>query len=361
MLLNTQTAARKTIIPKAKTSWTSRFAAFACGAYLLAIVAAAVVLWTLSDQWWPATVLLFAPRWVLSLPLIVLVPLAAVFHRKSLVVLGVAGLVLTAGLLGYCYSLDGTSRSKPEAGVRLLSCNIHRSQLDVEAFKKLIDTVSPDAIVLQDWTSSHEELLFGDSRWHTRRDGELFLASRFPIVRTTQLLSPPKEQPGFTVRYGAAAAYELLTPSGPITLVNLHLASPHEALQAMREGDESFAEQLAFNSRQREAEAAAVTDFLETVTGPAVVAGDFNTPRESPVFRKNFGNLQNAFSEKGRGFGMTHVSRTSSVRIDHVLVTRDLDVRECWLAEAAGSPHRPMITDVVPELTATLKSVSTEP
>ena len=361
MLLNTQTVRRTTTLPKAKRSMASMLVAVTCALYLLVTIVLALLIWTLSDRWWPATVLLFAPRWTFATPLLLLVPIASVFHWRSLISLGLAGAVLAFPVLGYCYSLDGGSTEKDATSIRILSCNIHRQQLDAESFRQLIEATSPDVIALQDWSSKHEEVLFGDSAWHTQRDGELFIASRFPISRTTQVISPPTEQPGFKVRYGAAAAYQLLTPDGPITLVNLHLASPHEALQAMREGNSSFTEQLAFNTQQREIEAGTVADYIEAQNGPVVIVGDFNTPRESHVFRDHFGNLLNAFSAKGRGFGLTHVSMASSVRIDHVLVNQALNVRECWLADAAGSPHRPVVTDIATDQTATLKSVSTEP
>ncbi len=360
MLLNTQAARKTTTIPKVRRSWATMFVAGTCLAYMAATIALAAVIWTLSDRWWPATVLLFAPRWAYATPLVLLVPIAAVFHWRSLVSLGLASAVLAFGVLGYCYSFSGGSTAKDATSIRILSCNIHRQKLDAERFKQLIESTEPDVIALQDWSSKHEEALFGDSKWHTQRDGELFLASRFPIMKTTQVISPPSEQPGFTVRYGAAAAYQLLTPDGPITLVNLHFASPHEALQAMRGGNSTFAEQLAFNSKQREIESVAVTDYVEAQSGPIVLVGDFNTPRESPIFRTHFSKLDNAFSEKGRGFGWTHVSMASSVRIDHVLVAGGLDVRECWLADAAGSPHRPVVTDIATDQTATLRSVSVE-
>jgi len=48
-----------------------------CIIYLLALGAATYAIWNLGDRWWPATVLIFAPRWTLALPLILLLPAAA--------------------------------------------------------------------------------------------------------------------------------------------------------------------------------------------------------------------------------------------------------------------------------------------
>lgn len=361
MLIRTQTLPRTHTIPKARRSWSAFIVGVMSVAYLLGLGGAATALWTLSDQWWPATVLLFSPRWVLALPMLLMIPLAAVFHRKSLIPLGLGGTVLAFPLLGYCFSTAGISKERSVDALRVMSCNVHRQQLDVARFRELITETNPDVIALQDWTSDHEDELFAGGDWHTRRDGELFIASRFPIASTSNLLTPPPEKPPFNVRYGAAVGYELLTPDGPITLVNLHLASPHEALQAMRAQDVTFVEQLQYNSQLREAEAGAVSDYLQSIQSPAIVVGDFNTPRESPIFREFFGSLTNAFSKTGTGFGMTHISRASWVRIDHLLASEQWNVRECWLGEATGSPHLPIIGDFALDRTAHLQKAQGEP
>src|SRR6478672_2044357 len=53
-------------------------------------LAAVLCLWALlhaGDLWWPATLLMFSPRWLLALPPALLAPAAAAFRRRSLGVL----------------------------------------------------------------------------------------------------------------------------------------------------------------------------------------------------------------------------------------------------------------------------------
>ena len=69
-------------------------------AYLVAIGLAAALLWGLSDLWWPATILLFGPRWVLLLPLAVLVPWAVAKDRALLLPLGLAVAIGVGPLVG---------------------------------------------------------------------------------------------------------------------------------------------------------------------------------------------------------------------------------------------------------------------
>src|SRR5690349_12382789 len=81
-----------------------------CWAYLAAVTLVAVVMWTEGDVWWPATVLLFAPRWIVLVPLVPLVVAALVLRRGRLPVLlsAVVALVPVMGLrLGAARLLPG--------------------------------------------------------------------------------------------------------------------------------------------------------------------------------------------------------------------------------------------------------------
>src|SRR3954471_17308893 len=143
------------------TFWASIF-------YLLSLLAVALMLWQYADRWWPATVILFAPRWVMTLPMLLLVPLAAIYSRKSLIVLTAATALLVWPIMGLRYSTDHATDNKT-AFLRVITCNVHRQQLDAVEFKSLIDQMLPDVIALQDWSSVHQSELFGDGAWRCRR------------------------------------------------------------------------------------------------------------------------------------------------------------------------------------------------
>jgi endonuclease/exonuclease/phosphatase family metal-dependent hydrolase len=188
--------------------------------------------------------------------------------------------------------------------------------------------------------------LFGTGSWNTRRDGELFIASRYPIAaaRPIKLNEPPAEQ--WKARLGAAAYYRLITPIGPVSLINVHLSSPHAALDALRAFDPTVPQQLDYNTRCRMSESATIQSFANNLGEPVVILGDFNTPRESAVYKQYWNTFTNAFTSDGFGFGSTHVSAKSSVRIDHILLTPGWAARDCFLGQAAGSPHKPLVADL---------------
>ena len=70
------------------------------GAYLVGMVIAAGLLWQYSDRLWPATTLLFGPRWLLALPLLGLVPLALAWDRPLILPLAAAAAVVAGPIMG---------------------------------------------------------------------------------------------------------------------------------------------------------------------------------------------------------------------------------------------------------------------
>jgi vancomycin resistance protein VanJ len=332
------------------TTWPRRAArrlvAIVCLSYVLGLAVAAALLWTLADRWWLATALSFAPRWTMATPLILMVPLALLWHRWSLVTLGVAGAVLLWPIMELQISWHGAEDDGHAPLLRVMTCNIHRQQLNAAEFDAVLDDLRPDVVAMQDWTSADQSKLFPPGTWNTRRDGELFLASRFPIIQAQAI--PLREPPpvDFEIRLGAAAYYRVLSPLGEVSLINLHLSSPHAALQALEHLDPTSPEQLAYNSRCRDSESASIEQFTDTLDDPVLIVGDFNTPMQSILYRTYWGHLSNAFSAVGFGFGTTHSSTTSSVRIDHILYGAGWRARTCWIGPAVGSPHRPLVADL---------------
>jgi vancomycin resistance protein VanJ len=317
-----------------------------CLAYLLALSAVAAVLWTLADRWWPATILSYFPLWILVMPLFLLAPAALRWQRRSLFMLLAAAVVLVWPIMGLQIGLHATPDDGHTPFIRVMTCNMHRHQLSVPEFRTVLENVRPDVVALQDWLSADRDKLFPPDTWNTRCDGELFLASRYPIIEAESipLVEPPPVK--FLTRPGAAAYYRLLTPLGEVNLINLHLSSPHAALNEVRAFDPTLPEQITYNSRSRGMESASIEQFADQLTGPVLIMGDFNTPMQSVLYRRYWDRFTNAFSAAGFGFGTTHFSTTSSLRIDHILFGSGWRARACWVGPEVGSPHRPVVADL---------------
>src|SRR6185437_17115075 len=114
--------------------------------------------------------------------------------------------------------------------------------------------------------------------WHTQRVREIFLASRFPIVRfqSLHLESIPGKDDVEMPRYaGSAVCFDLQTPAAIVHVLNLHLASPHTGLTAFATHPGLGVWKLKNNATRRVNESLVVTQFLSTLSGPVILTGDF--------------------------------------------------------------------------------------
>src|SRR5947208_834208 len=79
--------------PQPEGSRRGRAVSWLCWLYVLLLVSVWALVVTASEEWWPATLLMFLPRWIWGLPLAALSLLAA-WRRPRLLWLLFAGAVL---------------------------------------------------------------------------------------------------------------------------------------------------------------------------------------------------------------------------------------------------------------------------
>jgi endonuclease/exonuclease/phosphatase (EEP) superfamily protein YafD len=315
----------------------------ACWGYLAVVVALWLVMRTVGDRHWVGTVMLMGPRWPYTLPLILLWPWVLLARRwKLAMVPAAATLGVLTMVMGFRVAVPSSPRESADRGeLRLMQCNIHRQNLDAARMGEYIDSVSPDVVALQGWSDVHKGSLFADG-WQVRREGELLLASRFPIGRITVLKLA--DEPGVPLgEQGSAALFEIRTPRGTVNLISLHLASPHAGLNEMWK---DHGEKLAGNVTRRWRESERVRELADGVQGPLLLCGDFNTVGESPIFREKWGSFADAFKECGAGFGYTYLINHTQLRIDHILAGESLRFERCWVGPDVSAAHRPLVADV---------------
>ena len=100
------------------------------------------------------------------------------------------------------------------------------------------------------------------------------------------------------------------------------------------------------NTEIRGIEARLAREWVTTGSGPLLVLGDFNTPVESAFFRDQWGDLADAFSVAGVGFGITKHNGWIGARIDHVLASDEWHVDRAVVDTQQLSDHSALIVDV---------------
>ena len=336
-----QPAASRTVPWYQYASW---LVALGAWGYLFAVASLWILLWGFADRWWFATVIQYGPRWVWAVPLLVLLPAVLFFRRRCLAVVLASLFIVFGPVMGFCVSWGGLSPSDSSGTVvRVLSLNVGGG-LDANAFSDLVKKTSPDIIAIQEsWIDEDFKAQLGPGWYTGKRVARMGLASRFPIGETKVL---PRRPFG---GYGALAVrYKLLTSNGPVYFLNLHLATPRHALEHVLSAWWRGAESVDGNTEIRRRESEATVALLDKVEGPVLIAGDFNMPIESAVYRRYWSKYSNAFSTAGLGygysFGQTRKFRRW-VRLDHLLSGPNWRVRRCWVGPSVGSDHWPVIAD----------------
>lgn len=311
----------------------------ACGLIFFGVL---ILFWLLAWQyeaWWPATIFLFAPRVFLVIPWLILVLfgfwLPSWLSWSTLIV----SVIPLWALVGFNIPQGAVANSTDKNGtIRVMTCNMHSCRIDPPALEDFIQDQEPQIVVLQNWDGAKNSLLAHQPDWKFHHSRAHFLASRFPIILSQELGEDSRGE------QAAAMRYDLETPQGMISVFSLHMATNRDGFQRLVKGAET--ESIQDNSNRRLRQARYLDTMVKRVKGPAIVMGDFNTPRESPHFQLTWSGLRDAHTLAGWGLGYTFYGDGTMVRIDHILTTSHWDVSSCRVGPFVGSPHRPVVADL---------------
>lgn len=304
----------------------------------------AFLLWWLGDRWGPATIMLFGPRWLTVPPLILLATAIAIWNRSAWVPLGIASLIVLFPILGFRTGWRAwVSTGQREGDVRVITFNAAGARsLEPEAYSFL---TAPDVDLVAVQECGELRNVFTRLRgWYADQRGSACLLSRFPILDVKQM-----EREGLLTAGGSGlvVTYTLDAAQRPIHLTNLHLETPRRGFEAILDGKVSEGlRQLSTSSQLRMIESDLARRWIEGTPEAAIVAGDFNTPVESSIYRTHWGDMRNAFSYAGVGFGRTRDNGWIKVRIDHVLTKGSWRPIRAFVGPDLGSDHRALVADL---------------
>lgn len=316
--------------------------------YVLAALGVYLLTWFGGDRWWLPTVILFGPRWIVALPLLVLVPLALAVRWRLVLPLLATGLVLLVGFLGFCLPLHRVT-SASGSRLRVLTLNVHVNAARPDALRRLIEDEKVEVVFLQE--CSPDFAMEWPAGWHSVQQGQLVIGAKFQLTdeRASSRRIPPSQWPPVNALYVRAHL-----PAGTIGVCNVHLRSPREGFSAVLDRHtvvnpkRSWA--LTAEIRVRDEESRQVTEWLAGFPDVTLVGGDFNMPVESVIYRRHWLRYANSFSRTGWGFGATKCSPIRGFefgsRIDHLLLDGTWQTARCWVGLDVGSDHLPLLAEL---------------
>ncbi len=245
---------------------------------------------------------------------------------------------LTAGHLSWAVA-DLSRRPRASAmgngtPLRLVTGNMLLDNPTPERFADALTGANADLVLVQELTPGNLAALRAagllDSHPHQVLDPR-------PCGYGSAMLSRLPLTDGEVIRPGGwpMTSAVVRTDVGPLRVVNVHTAAPVTAAKLT-----VWRRQLA---------------FLGTLEPPdggrLVLAGDFNaTVHHAPFRTLTATGLRNAHRLAGRGWAGTYPSwwpGPELIRIDHVLVGDGVEAVDLRAGPAAGSDHRPLVSDLL--------------
>ncbi len=330
-----------------RQGWPVKIVTICTWLYLAGVLAVWLLLCVGGDRWWFPTVILFGPRWFCALPLAVLLPAAALVRRRMVWVLGLVAFLVFGPVMGFQIPW---ARMAATAGpnIRVLTCNLKGNSFDNPALNRLILTAQPDIVALQGCWSKLQ--VAWPEGWHVSREGSLVIASRYPLRRFgADLLW---QRPGHSPHVHMLRCI-VESPHGDVDFYSVHLDSPHIGLSAVLDRktvlQPSNSAVLASESDLRRRESEEAQRVVSQLSESPVLAGDFNLPVDSTIYRRYWSGYGNAFSLAGLGFGYTEWPNVRwlpfGLRIDHILTGDGWRCRRCWVGPDVGSDHLPLLAE----------------
>jgi vancomycin resistance protein VanJ len=299
-----------------------------------------------AEGWWLSTILLYVPRLLYALPLVLLSPLAVWKARRALGPQAGCLLFVLGPLMGWQAPGRGEPPPAGAAPMRVLTYNLGFSPRSTVALMVAAARLQPDVIVAQE-SRDLTELFPG---WRTYHEGEHFLATRLPLLAAeTRPYLPDRP-------WRRGARYRLQGPTGSFTLYALHLDTPRRAFEPLKaELRAGFvrwpnlgpaARVIASDAERRSLEARRARVWVDETTEPCIIVGDFNGPPDTPLCRRLWGGFRDAFAVAGSGYGYTAHAPWPWVRIDRILATRQWHVSRAETAPGSGRDHLPLFADL---------------
>jgi endonuclease/exonuclease/phosphatase family metal-dependent hydrolase len=309
-------------------------------------LAATVAVWIVfiagaDDDAWP-TLLLFGPRWVVVLPTAVVLVLAVFFRSLRAGAIGLVALALALGpIVGGTVSIGAAFAKEPKSyRLRIVSLNCGGKLVKREAFDAFIAETKPDIVAVQEMPPAMEEWM---KNWNSAHGG--FSTAIFSKYSISPL--PPLDEHAMGGLGGAVGA-KIETPMVRVTFYSLHLITARDGLAAILAKKLNGLDDLRHTIRIRD-EASRNTRAWVGDPELAIIAGDFNMPVESRIYRRDWGGFHNAYSDSGNGFGLTFHTSHHGVRIDHILFTNPWVAHRAWVGSDVGSDHWPEVADLTLE------------
>lgn len=294
------------------------------------------------------------------------------FHRdwRSLLPLG-ALLLGSQHLLGY-FNIHASGTPVPGAAtVTVMTYNVQhfrasgdgRIFADPGLWRQVLKKQQPDILCLQEFEYNTRQENNGEGYVkplaktfdlqysHWKREGDLAIFSRYPILRKgSHFFSPSAGYLYADIQYGKEIirVYNIHLQSNTITGL-AHAVAEEGNLKEKKTWVRirGILGRFRRASRTRALQSEMIAAEFAKSPYPLLVCGDFNDTPLSYAYTHIRGKLTDTFKRAGSGLATTYVGPIPGLRIDYIFTDPAFVVLACQRADPAFSDHRPVISTVV--------------
>lgn len=254
---------------------------------------------------------------------------------------GIPALILAGCLCVHLYDIYRSqipaiqASQKPETRIRIMSSNLLASNRDYTAQLKSIESVDPDVIVFQEYTSAWASYLEHALHDYPHRVAHP-LESPFGIALFSKHpLKAPKVD--YLIPHGRPGVEALVSMNaeGSNRSIKIYGTHPPPPISISL---------YAERNRQLESLAARVS----TQTDPVVIAGDLNITPWSQHFRHFIATANLVDARRGQGILPTWPSTflPLQIPIDHIIISRHVTVFSVTTSSGLSSDHKTIWADL---------------
>ena len=262
-----------------------------------------------------------------------LLAFACVFQRKRILSLALAASAALSAwpLLPYvALPIDAVAASPaPQHTIKILSANVFFHNHSASRLLEIVREESPDVVLLEEytaeWGAQVDELRAAYPQYlegPERNPWGIALFSRFELDAIKRI----------PVGYGEGIQAVIRTPSGPFTLIGVHLRSPVTPSAAAT----------------RNSQLDALATRVSHLTGPLALVGDFNITPYSPYFDDWLTRTGLIDTRRGRTLSPSWPTQLPilGIPIDHCFVSRGVAIVRHRGLPAFGSDHYPILAEL---------------
>lgn len=286
----------------------------------------------------------------ITFPIIVVITLIlliiCLFKRKKVGLLYTFALILFFFCFNSFYQINSSDSKDGIHSLAILTYNTNNfeSRKDEQKILNFVKDKNADVVFFQEFSSINYKYLIDDypymfkSNIITPFKSVLAVFSKYPIKSSGVI--------EFSESKNNSIYADILVNDELIRFYNLHLESFGLGLPSNDKNEpylkHLFKKVTKTRSKQKE-QVEIVLNHAQIFNGKTIIGGDFNSTQFSSTYSNLLKDGKDTFIEKGNGLGSTYSLKGYPLRLDYVLVDKNVDVLSHEIFELGYSDHEPVM------------------